>query len=84
MAMTYSSGSCDDLPEHAKPGGYLASLTATPTEWVTVLKKGEIVPNRFDWRISSYLTPPAAQAHALQDCTPTEAAIGSAGIKASA
>ncbi|MGW1328305.1 hypothetical protein ACWD64_37970 [Streptomyces antibioticus] len=47
MAMIYSSGSRDDLPEHARPDGYLAPLTATPTEWVTVL--GEPVQGGFDW-----------------------------------
>ncbi|MCF2434319.1 hypothetical protein LV779_02770 [Streptomyces thinghirensis] len=65
--MIYSSGSCDDLPEHARPDGYLAPLTATPTEWVTVL--GKPVQDRFDWGISSYLVPPAAREHALQEYT---------------
>lgn len=39
------------------------------TEWVAVLGKGELVQNRFDWRISSYLTRPGARAHALQEHT---------------
>lgn len=76
--MIYSSGSCDDLPEHARPDGYLAPLTATPTEWVTIL--GKPVQDRFDWGISSYLVPPAAREHALQEYTWSQAAIGAAGI----
>ncbi|MEW2173266.1 hypothetical protein AB0935_25580 [Streptomyces sp. NPDC007027] len=78
MAMIYSSGSGDDLPEHARPDGYLAPLIATPTEWVTVL--GKPVQDSFDWAISSYLTTPEARAHALQEYTGSQAAIGSAGI----
>ncbi|MDQ0784507.1 hypothetical protein QFZ64_000004 [Streptomyces sp. B3I8] len=78
MAMIYSSGSCDDLPEHAQPDDYLAPLTATPTEWVTVL--GKPVQDRFDWGISSYLTRPETRAHTLQQYTWSQAAIGAAGI----
>lgn len=78
VAMIYSSGSGDDLPEHARPDGYLAPLIATPTEWVTVL--GKPVQDSFDWAISSYLTTPEARAHALQEYTGSQAAIGSAGI----
>ncbi|MFJ8941090.1 hypothetical protein ACIRL0_36150 [Streptomyces sp. NPDC102365] len=76
--MIYSSGSCDDLPEHARPDGYLAPLSATPTEWVTVL--GRPLQDSFDWGISSYLTRPESRAHALQEYTGTQAMIGSAGI----
>ncbi|MEU6324629.1 hypothetical protein [Streptomyces sp. NPDC047009] len=78
VALIYSSGSCDDLPEHARPDGYLAPLTATPTEWVTVL--GTPVHDRFDWGISSHLTRPEARSYALKEYTGTRAMIGSAGI----
>lgn len=78
VAIIYSSGSCDDLPEYARPDGYLAPLTATPTEWVTVL--GEPVQDSFDWGISSYLARPETRARALQEYTWTQAAIGAAGI----
>jgi hypothetical protein len=76
--MIYSSGSSDDLPEEAMPDGYLAPLTATPTEWVTVL--GRPAQERFDWGISSYLTRPEAREPALQEYTWSQAAIGAAGI----
>lgn len=78
VAMLYSSGSCDDLPEYARPDGYLAPLTATPTEWVTVI--GKPVQDSFDWGISSYLTRPETRTHALQEYTWSQAAIGAAGI----
>ncbi|WP_432044303.1 hypothetical protein [Streptomyces cadmiisoli] len=78
MAMTYSSGSYDDLPNHARPDIYLAPLTATPNEWVTVL--GKPIQQRSDWGITSYLTSPEAQAHALQEYTWSQAAIGAAGV----
>ncbi|AEY94130.1 hypothetical protein SHJG_8867 [Streptomyces hygroscopicus subsp. jinggangensis 5008] len=78
VPMIYSSGSCDDLPEYASPDGYLAPLTARPTEWVTVL--GRPVQERFDWGVSSYLARPEAREHALQEYTWSQAAIGAAGI----
>lgn len=76
--MTYSSGSGADLPARARPEAYLAALDPVPTDWVTVI--GVSLNYSHDWGISSHLTRPAGQEHALSEYTRSDGAIGSAGI----
>ncbi|WP_042380150.1 hypothetical protein [Streptacidiphilus melanogenes] len=78
MALNYSSGSSDGLPDEAKPDSELATLIPTPTEWVTVL--GAALAEGLDWGIASYLIPPAARQRALADYSGVFGAGGSAGI----
>ncbi|WP_245985009.1 hypothetical protein [Streptomyces tateyamensis] len=76
--MTYSSGSGADLPAQARPEAYLAALDPVPTDWVTVI--GVSLNYSYDWGISSHLTRPAGQEHALSEYTRSDGTIGSAGI----
>lgn len=54
VALDYSSGSSDDLEPHARPEAYLAELTATPADWVTVI--GTSLHDDHGWGIYSCLT----------------------------
>lgn len=77
MALTYSSGSGDGLPEHARPDSYLAGIDPVPTEWVTALLEPldkQIVG------IGSYLTSFVGGEHALSDFSWTHGRVGEVGI----
>ncbi|WP_137992705.1 hypothetical protein [Streptomyces vilmorinianum] len=77
MALTYSSGSSNGLPEEARPESYLAGINATPTQWVTVLH--HTLDGR-DFGIGSYLTSFVGREHALSEVSWTHGGVGSAGI----
>ncbi|MEZ0070092.1 hypothetical protein ABIA32_006144 [Streptacidiphilus sp. MAP12-20] len=78
MALNYSSGGSDGLPDNAKPDSEMATLLPTPTEWVTVL--GAALADGVDWGIASYLIPPTARQQALADYSGEFGSGGSAGI----
>ncbi|MER8233207.1 hypothetical protein [Streptomyces sp. NPDC094049] len=77
MALMYSSGSGDGLPENARPDSYLAGIDPVPTEWVTVLQ--EPMDGRI-FGIGSYLTTFVGREHALSESDWTHGSVGRAGL----
>ncbi|WP_435191738.1 hypothetical protein [Streptomyces sp. bgisy126] len=71
MALSYSSGSDDGLPEHARPDPYLAEINPTPTEWVTVVQEAKDGTG-----IGSYLTSFVGREHALTVFSWTQGGVG--------
>ncbi|WP_380286505.1 hypothetical protein [Kitasatospora purpeofusca] len=78
MALTYSSGSGDGLPEDARPELYLAGIDPVPIGWVTVLQ--EVTNGKRDVGISSYLTSFVGREHALSKFSWIHGGIGKAGV----
>ncbi|MEV5444066.1 hypothetical protein AB0N23_16240 [Streptomyces sp. NPDC052644] len=76
MVLSYSSGSGDGLPEHARPESYLASINSTPTGWVTVLQEGAEGPG-----IGSYLTSFVGREHALATFSWTHGGVGRTDVE---
>ncbi|MEU0403301.1 hypothetical protein ABZ318_24330 [Streptomyces sp. NPDC006197] len=73
MALKYSSGSGDSLPEDVRPESYLAGIDPAPTGWVTVLQ--EPVDGRYSW-IGSYLTTFVGREYALSKSDWTHGSVG--------
>ncbi|BAJ29055.1 MULTISPECIES: hypothetical protein [Kitasatospora] len=77
MALTYSSGSSDGLPEDARPESYLAGIDPVPTGWVTVLQ--EPTDGQIFW-IGSYLTSFVGREHALSKTDWTDGRVGQTDV----